>query len=61
MNKQQVFRRPQLGLAQWIEQARKQEQDRKTRVPYIKALDYEWIFARKTLPLSWRALSESER
>ena len=51
----------QLGLAQWIEQARKQEQDRKNRVPYIKALDYEWIFTRKTLPLSWKALSESER
>ena len=51
----------QLGLAQWIEQARKQEQNRKKRAPYIKALDYEWIFARKTLPLSWQDLSESER
>ncbi|MAD60516.1 MAG: hypothetical protein CMH49_03240 [Myxococcales bacterium] len=57
----QVKNSEELGLAQWIEQARQQEQERMQRVPYIKSLDYEWIFARKVLPLSWRALSDSER
>ena len=57
----QVKNSGELGLARWIEQARQQEQERMQRVPYVKSLDYEWIFARQVLPLSWRALSDSER
>ena len=49
------------GLAQWIEQARQQEQTRMKQKPYIKTLDYEWIFARKDLPLSWQALSDFDQ
>ena len=60
-DKTQVKNSGELGLARWIEQARQQEQERMQRVPYVKSLDYEWIFARQVLPLSWRALSDSER
>jgi hypothetical protein len=54
--KQSHTNTPSEGIVQWIEQGRAQEAERQARSPYIKPLDYEWIFGYASLPLSWQML-----
>ena len=47
------------GLTDWLNQSRQHEKERQHRTPYLKPLEYEWIFGQKKLPLAWQELRDS--